>query len=977
MATKKRPKQWLAIPISLLLFFSFFSFQHSDQNNANNQDRSSFQLEQDTTEARRWVQIAEAFQDSARYDSALVYYKKAKVLYRPYLEENKDTILWKVYLQCGNQIGVIYRKVADYKKSLDELETTLEQGKNNLGESHPIVGDSYNNIGGIYIFQRNYKLALENFQKALRIRINALGEKHADVGSSYSNIGNVYWSQGAYEAALGNFQKALRIQINILGENHPTIAINYTNIGNVYLDQGAYEAALKNYQMALKIRINTLSENHPEIAMSYSGIGNVYFNQASYEAALENYQMALKIRVNALGENHPDVGAIYNKLGNVYWSQGAFETGLENYQRALKIQLNNFGEDHSQVATSYSNIGSVFWRQGFYEEALENLQKALKIRINILGKKNPNVGVDYTNIGIIYKNQGAFEEALENHKKALQIFINALGESNPVILSNYLGIGNIYLDQGKPQVALLNFKKALKIGINAYGEMHPNISYSYNNIGNAYRSQGDYELALENYQKALKISINIFGGNHHSVASNYNNIGNAYFDQGNDVAALENYQKALTIGLNTFGENHPNVAMWYDNIGGIYKNQGAYKLALENYQKALVAYTTDFKKLDIKVNPTLNNEFLSDIGVLKTLQKKAETLFSFHTTKTSDKTNLLLSHQTYQLAMGLIDHIRRGYKRQGNKKELLKNAFPIYEGAIQTNLALYQATKQDSFLQHAYTAFEKSRSILLLEDMQSANAKSFAGISDKLLSKDQELSIRLAFYEKQLFEEKLKKETADNDKIARWQNEVFQLRQTYDSITQVLEAQYPDYYRLKYDISVISLQDAQSLLTDELAPDQTDGEESVLLEYFVGDSMIYVFIIDNHDFQCIEIQKDFPLEEWVKQLHNSIYAYHISPHQGESLYQNLTDTLLNISHQLYQKLIAGVADHYRLPKKNNHLSGWYLGIFAFRNIIKKIAGRPLYFSQPCLAIERSSDQLYFLRYFVKGNAGKTIAQNQR
>ena len=813
---------WIGLVISLLLILSFSSFQTNDQPSVNSQEGSPSQLERDTTEARKWIEIAKSFQDSTQFDSALIYFEQAAASYRSYLEKSSDTALWMIYLECGNQIGVCYWNLADYEKSLNQLWTILEEGKKNLGENH------------------------------------------SEVARSYSNIGIVYGRQGTYKAALENYQKGLKIYLNTIGENHSDVARIYHNMGLIYKNQGVYETALENYQKGLKIYLSTTGENHLDVARIYNNIGLIYWIQGFYEAALGNYQKGLKIYLNTAGEKDPFVAGIYFNTGLVYMSQGFYEAALENYQNALKVFISAFGENHSKVASCYAAIGFVYSDQEAYESALENLQMALKI------------------------------------------WLNTFEESHPMVLGSYLNIGLVYMSQGAYEAALENYHKALTIGLDIFGENHHSVAFSYGNIGMIHINQGAYELALENLQKALTINIDTYGEKHLIVARNYGNIGNVYLAQGNYETTLENYHKALMIFISIFGESHPEVANNYHNIGVVYGRQGIHQSALENYQNALIANCNNFKEQDIEINPTLNHEVLSEPFFLKTLQKKAYTLFTLSRPEVNDSASLQLAYHTYQLAVGLADKMRQDYKRQKDKQELLKSTSVIYEGAIQTALELYRKTERDSFLQQAFTAFEKSRSILLLENLQNVNAKAFAGIPDELIAREKEVSIQLAFFEKSLFEEQLKKEAADSVKLSHWQDKIFQLRQFNDSIIQVLETKYPDYYRLKHNLGVASLVEAQNLLPDS---------EATLLEYFVGDSSIYVFIISQQDYQCIEIQKDFPLEEWVQSLRESIYGYHLSNDRSQQLYEKSMNTLVFTSHALYQKLITPISTVYQLPEK--------------------------------------------------------------
>jgi len=96
---------------------------------------------------------------------------------------------------------------------------------------------------------------------------------------------------------------------------------------------------------------------------------------------------------------------------------------------------------------------------------------------------------------------------------------------------------------------------------------------------------------------------------------------------------------------------------------------------------------------------------------------------------------------------------------------------------------------------------------------------------------------------------------------------------------------YPNYHQLKYQHEVASVKDIQALLK----PDQT------LLEYFVGDKNIFIYTIAKNDFKVKKVAKDFPLEEWVTQLRNSIYEF-----------DKQNEVYSKVAHDLYTKLIAPV-----------------------------------------------------------------------
>ena len=139
-----------------------------------------------------------------------------------------------------------------------------------------------------------------------------------------------------------------------------------------------------------------------------------------------------------------------------------------------------------------------------------------------------------------------------------------------------------------------------------------------------------------------------------------------------------------------------------------------------------------------------------------------------------------------------------------------------------------------------------------------------------------------------------------------------------------MEQDYPDYYRLKYDNRSISVKEVQENL---LYADQA------LIEYFIGDSNIFVFLIKPNDYQVHSIPKDFPLETWVNQMRRGIYQYHLTPQVSQADYATLNDTFAIASHQLYQKLIAPIkAD---LPRKLIIVPDGILGYLPFDALLTK------------------------------------------
>jgi CHAT domain-containing protein/Tfp pilus assembly protein PilF len=835
----------------------------------------------DTALAGRYFANAEQFTKEAKYDSAIAYFEKASVFY----EKAGD---WEKYVRCYNQMGENCRRKADPEQAIRHLDRAAEVGLKNLGEQHLEMANNYNARGNVFYFNKgNYDQALDFYDKALSIRRKTLGEQHPEAGKSYSNIGMVQARKGQYKEALESHQKALSILLKALGESHPDLAVAYTNMGNMLMSQGKYDQALDFHNKVLSIRLAAFGEQHPDVAVTYTNMGNIYRRKGDYSRALDFHKKALSIRLTKLGEQHPEVARSYDNTGIIYMMKGDYDTALVCHKKALAIFVAALGEKHPDVAVGNTNMGIVYYSKGDYDQAIASHKKALSITLGSLGERHPNVANICNNIGVAYREKGDYDEALNFYNKALLVRLAIFGEQHPDVARVYNNIGVVHQDKGDYADALVFHEKTLSIRLATLGKDHLDVAECYGNLGNLCAEKADYDNAIAYYKKALPIFLKRLGEQHPFVAMIYDNLGVAYNKKGsNDQANVFN-KKALSLRLAMFGERHPEVAMSYQNLGDVYDHIGRYNDALVFYQNALRANVPAFSEPDPYVNPPLDS-ILSENILLESLARKASTLVKRSTKAQTRLRDLEAAVSTYQHASRLIDQMRSSYKAEGSKLFLAEAATNIYDQGIQAARRLYAATHKHEHKAAAFLFAEKSKAGILLETFAEAEAKQFAGISDSLLEKERQIRIDLAFYEKSLIEEQLKLEAGDSAKIALWQDKAFNLRQAYDALLQRLEKEYPEYYKLKYEVKTVSLQEVQ---------EQILNENTALVEYFTGKDSIFIFTITKSDFEVTAVTKDSLFGQQVKQLRQSIIAQ-------DSLFAQYTQS----AYHFYQTLLEAVAN---------------------------------------------------------------------
>ena len=690
------------------------------------------------------------------------------------------------------------------------------------------------------------------------------------------NISENFRLKRDYNQALNYLNHANEVSLKHRSEQLPLFARIYNNYGNIYRKSVNVDSAYHYFRKALAMLQMLTAQDSLELANSFHGIGVVKFYQGNYDSSLVYHQKALAIRLEKLGEHHPLVADSYVNLGIVSSSQGDFEVSLAYHQRGLAIRTEIMAEDHPDIANSYLNLGVIYQEKGDYDSALSYFERAAGITIKTIGENNPFVSGCYLNIGLVFDKKGDYEKALEYYNKSLALILD---RDHLLAAEIYNNMGIIYKKKEQYAQAIEIYHQALDFNLKRTGENHPNVIKLYMNIANVHSLKNDYETAIRFYQKALSIAHQIFGEKSPLLAFLYHNSGAAKAAHGKFQFALDDFNKALSIGLTILGEKHPFIAEVYYELGEGFHSQGNFEGALDYYQRAIIALIADFDNENIYSNPALKN-ISDEIRLLAFLAKKAAALKTLYSKQTQNLKDLTYSFLTYDLALQLVDKITKSYQADVSKLELRNNVHEIYRQATDAAFELYQLTQKDQYKIKVYHFAEKSKAQVLQQALTDSKAKKFGGIPDSLLEKDQQLKIDLAFYNQKIFKELEKNERTDSSRIKFWQDKLFSLNREYESLVNLFEKEYPEYFNLKYQSTIVS----PWLLQEKIA-----GNNSTIVEYFVTDNSILTFLMARNSFDVIATKKDSLFETKIKDLRSALMERDFSGYtsNASSLYEVL------------------------------------------------------------------------------------------
>ena len=582
---------------------------------------------------------------------------------------------------------------------------------------------------------------------------------------------------------------------------------------------------------------------------NFEQLGSFYFSKA-VEFYSENFDSTIFYLDLAIphfeeSKNWLKLVDCYNGLFAVYYYQGKFIEAEKSIKKGYNLALEKLASTDLPFVHSISNLGSLYSEKRMHEKAL-NLYRKVEVMSRDLNDL-PSLATAFHNIGNTYELIGDYENAIFYFDQALKIRIDTFGVYDKSVAVNYFSLGFLKLKNKSYYKSI----KDLKFSLNIFEKLERN-EYNLNQRINIYHNLAKAYLKLNNQD-----SVFYYLGEAKKI-QNYTSyrvylteeIFQDYYNLKGDVfSALKASEKAVLLAKKNFNysKNHPVIGRCYNNLAKQYIQLKDYKNAIKNSQNALNNVTALPVDSNMFYNPPINELITTDFN-FDIFKNKTIALFNLYINSHREQNFLFASKNTSHLATQLIQKARQDIITSGSKQQLATEALPIYESAIQVALELHKVTGEEKYLEQAFQFAESNKAILLLESINEEVAKNYGGIPDSLLEKERDLRVEIAFYERIINENKQKGET---EKIINWESELFDFRQAYNNLVDLLENEYPNYYQLKYDTRLVSVKEVQEKLLDK---------ESILLEYFVGEENIYIFQISQHAFKVTELHKSDQFE---------------------------------------------------------------------------------------------------------------------
>ncbi len=612
--------------------------------------------------------------------------------------------------------------------------------------------------------------------------------------------------------------------------------------------------------------------------------GNIHYTQFEFEPAVAGFEKALAIyqQLPDSYEKKEKVQAYaYNNLASINLKAQNFPDALEYVGKALELKKIALGPTHPSTLSTMGVQAEIWLEMGYLNKALE-LQNGI---VDITKKANDLSGLarSYRNISEIYQRKKDFRTAEEYIHMAIELYGDAEGQTLQKIAFCEFQLGNVMKESKRYSDAISWYKKSNKKHDVTAGIPNVHTASSLRNVAACYVEMGQYDIALKIYKEVWGLFDKTLTKNHHLYAKLWMSMGDLYFEKGEAAAAEKMYTQAYLLAKKEMPDISNDRAMACYHLATITDDT---KKALSLCQEGMQCVSTDFIPVDIFIDPSPENILQEQTG-LRLFQLKIE-LLQRAFAESGDRKYLEKALQTIQKSSSLVDLLRQSFFTESAKSYLAENARNIYETGVEIAFLLNEIQEQPAYLEEAFGLMEKSRSLILLEELQGEAASKLVKIPDSIAFERNRLKKEILFQETQI-------QLAGNnkEKIKELNSRLFTVREKYIHLEKYIDQQFPEMAQLMNDLESINLSGVQEKLS----------ENEVVIEYLVAGDNLYLLKIskNNIGFYKTVMPADFQKEifEFVRMLKDPVFAANIA--MGKEAYLGFAKN----SSRIYQLLIGG------------------------------------------------------------------------
>jgi CHAT domain-containing protein/tetratricopeptide (TPR) repeat protein len=552
------------------------------------------------------------------------------------------------------------------------------------------------------------------------------------------------------------------------------------------------------------------------------------------------------------------------------------------YKEALVIQAKVLGKMNYTYANSLSNLSTTYQKMGKLEEAEPLVLEVLEIDKEVWGENNPNYAFSLNNLAILYLKLKEYEAGESLYLESLSLLEKTLGKKHAYYTATLNNLATLYSKDNNFKKAELLYLEAIEI------DKDKDIVYlrDMGNLASLYRRMGSHDEAEKLYLKVVRFYKEKNRTTSISYAVVLSNFALLYEETNRQDIALLLRKESLSLYKEVYGSQSVIYADALNKLVSNYIQTGADSLARIHIQNVLSistnldlgliisnTWTDSLLSIDWQSSLHFENVLIALMNLDNLLAKSKE--------ENVQKERLMIA----DLAIQLLQKNKNNYSHGKDKLRVLDKV----------NLWVLRSLellKESNNVNQAFEVAEYSKSILLQEERQTERAYSFGDLPDSLVQKENRLEKQQSTLEAKLIEQRPE---AEKDSLRKSVNAVNLSIKTFK---KRIEKEYPSYAALKYEQKKVKTEAIQKVL----------DENTALIEYVLGDSVVYIFYVDQQETKLFTyyIQNEL-LNNKIEAFRNALSDYELLTQKPKWSYEQYTD----LAHWFYLNLMAKALDKKR------------------------------------------------------------------
>ncbi len=576
-----------------------------------------------------------------------------------------------------------------------------------------------------------------------------------------------------------------------------------------------------------------------------------YSHSRKYEKLLKTGREIVLLGKKTLAQRYDSVlyevyAHSYSGIGGGLRSQGYYDEGLEYSKKSFELISAKFGENHVRNTHICVSLALNYIDRGDFDQAIEYLHRSLNIMHIVYP---PGYGAFFngnSNLSRAYTDKKDFEKAVYYGKRLDKLILRS---NIPAFLPmSQFNLVRIYLKSRDLESALKHAKIAYSRSLPESEHKKINLLQCNFLFGVIYSQLGEYSKA-DMHLQACVAGINTLPDS--NIVLWGTSVGDILFELGflankmkKPALARTYFKNAQTAWKNLFGANSKHITNQFSEktifsgIADSHLLEGDFETALQQYQSGLTFLNPSFKPASIYANPQLNELALTE-DAFQLLNEKRDA-WRQYAEYSGKAEHWQACFETAQLTMQFVNQMRESYKWEGSKQYLSAQATPALQQALEIGLEYQKSMSNVTLIGDFFKLIEQNKAVTLREAVRDKTIHYGGNLPEWAVHYEDSLKQALRFAQEILVEQQRKKNDADSVLVHKLHTKRLLLNESLDSLKQVIKKQYPEYYKLQFQLADHSIEEIK---------DQALQSNAALVEYFWTDSALYAVFISKQSSQ--------------------------------------------------------------------------------------------------------------------------------